>query len=50
MRRACVSCKECFIEDEFTHCSFSFSDPSAPEAQRETVFVCSMCNTFLTTK
>uniref|UniRef100_A0A673GKP4 Protrudin n=1 Tax=Sinocyclocheilus rhinocerous TaxID=307959 RepID=A0A673GKP4_9TELE len=50
-RRNCSNCGVGFCSRCCSYKVFkSIMGATAPEAQRETVFVCSMCNTFLTTK
>ncbi|XP_056591713.1 protrudin isoform X5 [Triplophysa dalaica] len=50
-RRNCSNCGVSFCSRCCSHKVFkSTMGATAPEAQRETVFVCSMCNTFLSTK
>ncbi|KAF4118256.1 protrudin isoform X6 [Onychostoma macrolepis] len=50
-RRNCSNCGVSFCSRCCSYKVFkSIMGATAPEAQRETVFVCSMCNTFLTTK
>lgn len=50
-RRNCSNCGVSFCSRCCSYKVFKSSmGATAPEAQRETVFVCSMCNTFLTTK
>ncbi|XP_050974706.1 protrudin isoform X5 [Labeo rohita] len=50
-RRNCSNCGVSFCSRCCSYKVFRSSmGATAPEAQRETVFVCSMCNTFLSTK